>query len=113
MVKTRSEIKKIVARYKDELEKLGIDVTQVILYGSYAGGQPKGYSDIDVAVVSNSFAKLDIFERQEILSRAHHNFDEPLEPIGLTPKQLKEKQGFAREIAERGITVFARTKKAA
>jgi predicted nucleotidyltransferase len=66
MVKTRYEIKKIIARYLDELEKLGIDVSQIILYGSYAGGTPKKYSDIDVAVVSPSFAKLDIFERQEL-----------------------------------------------
>lgn len=91
-----------------ELEKLGIEVSQIILYGSYADGTPKEHSDIDVAVVSRSFAKLDIFERQELLSRAHHKFNEPLEPIGLTPKQLREKQGFAREIAEHGMTIFSR-----
>ena len=64
------------------------------------------YSDIDVAVISPAFTKLDIFERQEILSRAHHKFNVPLEPIGLTPKQLREKQGLAREIVESGITIF-------
>ena len=108
MVKTRFEIKKIVSRYMGELEKLGVEVSQIILYGSYAGGTPRAYSDIDVAVVSRSFAKLDIFERQELLGRAHHNFNEPLEPIGLTPKQLREKQGFTREIVERGVTIFSR-----
>lgn len=65
-------------------------------------------SDIDVAVISPTFTKLDIFERQEILSRAHHKFHVPLEPIGLTPKQLKEKQGLVREIFESGITIFQR-----
>jgi len=107
MVKTRYEIKKIIVRYIDELEKLGIEVSQVILYGSYARGKPQEYSDIDIAVVSPAFSKLDIFERQEILSRAHHKFRVPLEPIGLTPKQLKEKQGFAREIVETGVMVFS------
>jgi predicted nucleotidyltransferase len=109
MVKTRYEIKKIVARYIDELEKLGIEVSQVILYGSYASGAPKEYSDIDIAVVSPAFSKLDIFERQEILSRAHHKFRVPLEPIGLTPQQVREKQGFAREIVETGVMVFSQT----
>jgi predicted nucleotidyltransferase len=107
MAKTRYEIKKIIARYIGELEKLGIEVSQVILYGSYARGKPKEHSDIDIAVVSPAFSKLDIFERQEILSRAHHNFRVPIEPIGLTPKQLQEKQGFAREIIESGVMVFS------
>ena len=100
------EIKEIIARYISELDKLGIEVSQVILYGSYAKGTQMEYSDIDVAVISQTFKKLDIFERQEILSRAHHKFHVPLEPIGLTPKQLIEKQGLARVIVENGITIF-------
>ena len=106
MAKKRSEFKKIVAKYISELEKLGIDVSQVILFGSYAGGKPADHSDIDLAVVSGFFSKLDIFERQQILSRAHHNFSEPIEPMGFTPEQIKEKRGFAREIVETGLVVF-------
>jgi len=106
VVKKRREIKEIIARYIGELGKLGIEVSQVILYGSYAHGKPGEYSDIDVAVISPTFTKLDIFERQEILSRAHHKFHVALEPIGLTPKQLEEKQGLAHVIAESGITIF-------
>ncbi len=108
MVKKRQEIKKIVLRYIGELDKLGIEVSQIILYGSYAKGKAMEYSDIDVAVISPAFTKLDIFERQEILSRAHHKFNVPLEPIGLTPRQLKKNQGLAREIVENGITIFKR-----
>ena len=106
MAKTRREIKKIISRYVNALGSLGIEVTQVILYGSFARGNPQEYSDIDIAVVSPAFTKLDIFERQEILSEAHHNFGEPIEPIGLTPEQLRRKKGFAREIIETGITVY-------
>lgn len=106
MVKKRREIKEIIVRYIGELGKLGIEVSQVILYGSYAKGTQGEYSDIDVAVISPAFTKLDIFERQEILSRAHHKFHVPLEPVGLTPRQLKEKQGLAHMIAESGITIF-------
>ena len=109
MVKERREIKEIIARYIGELDKLGIEVSQVILYGSYANGKHSEYSDIDVAVISPAFTKLDIFERQEILSRAHHKFHVPLEPIGLTPKQLEEKQGFVHVIVESGITLFKQT----
>lgn len=108
MVKTRQEIKKIVLRFIGEIQALGIQVSQVILFGSYAKGSPKEYSDIDLAIISPGFAKLDIFERQELLSRAHFKVKEPLEPIGLTPEQVKKKQGFARAVVETGVTVFKR-----
>lgn len=63
-------------------------------------------SDIDIAIVSSTFQELDIFERQLILSKAHHRFGEPLEPIGLTPNQVRNKKGFVREIVETGVIVY-------
>ncbi|OGP69032.1 MAG: hypothetical protein A2170_06215 [Deltaproteobacteria bacterium RBG_13_53_10] len=108
MVKKRREIKKIVSKYKNSLETLGINVSQIILYGSYAKNRAKEYSDIDIAVVSPDFKKLDLFERQELLSKAHHKFGEPIEPIGLTPEQLKEKKGFIREIVENGVVISSK-----
>ncbi len=108
MVKGRREIKKIIVRYINSLQTFGIEVFQVILYGSYAKGKPKEYSDIDVAVVSTAFRKLDIFARQEILSKAHHGFGEPIEPIGLAPEQLKKRTGFAKEILDNGIVVYTK-----
>jgi len=107
MVKKRREIENIIKRYITELKRLGVEVSQVILYGSYAKGKPKEYSDIDIAIISPSFYKLDIFERQLILSKAHHKFGEPIEPIGLTPEQVKRKKGFAREIVDTGIIVYS------
>jgi len=96
MAKKRSQIEKIIFEYQTRLQALGIDVSRIILYGSYASGRAKDYSDIDVAVVSPSFRKMDIFQRQEILSEAHHKFNEPLEPIGLTPEEVKGKRGFVK-----------------
>jgi len=107
MVKKRYEIEKIIMQYLNRLRMLGIEVSQIILYGSYAKGKPKEYSDIDIAVVSPSFKKLDIFERQEVLSKAHHKFGEPIEPVGLTPEQLKKKKGFVREIVDNGIVIYS------
>jgi len=106
MVKKRREIKAIVTQFARRLGELGIEVSQIILYGSYAKGKPKEYSDIDIAVVSPTFEKLDIFKRQEVLSIAHHGFDEPIEPIGLTPNQIKEKKGLVREILVTGVILF-------
>ncbi|MDP3017257.1 MAG: nucleotidyltransferase domain-containing protein [Deltaproteobacteria bacterium] len=106
MVKKRREIKRIIAQFKKRLGELGVEVSQIILYGSYAKGKPREFSDIDIAVVSPTFKKLDIFKRQEILSMAHHGFDEPIEPIGLTPDQIKEKNGLVREILDTGVVLY-------
>ncbi len=110
MAKKRSEIKKIVKRYVEKLKRSGIEITTVFLYGSYAKGKPEEYSDIDIAVVSPSFRNMDIFERQIILSKAHHNFGEPIDPIGFTPEQIIYKQGFAREVVENGVIIYKSTR---
>jgi predicted nucleotidyltransferase len=106
MAKKKRNIKEIMTEYLRNLSGLGVEVSQIILYGSYAKGKPKEYSDIDIAVVSPTFKKLDIFKRQEVLSMAHHGFDEPIEPIGLTPDQIKEKKGFVREILVTGVVLY-------
>ncbi len=97
MVKKRQEIENIIDRYINKLRQLGVEVSQVVLYGSYAKGKPKEYSDIDLAVVSPTFQKLDIFERQLLLSKAHHKFGEPIEPIGLTPNNSGIRRGLPKK----------------
>lgn len=106
MVKKRRQIRKIVFEFRARLQNLGIEVSRIILYGSYARGKAEEYSDIDLAVVSSSFREMDIFQRQEILSKAHHNFKEPIEPIGLTPEDLRKKNRLVREILATGISLY-------
>jgi len=106
MAKKKGNIKKIITEYLRNLNGLGIEVSQIILYGSFAKGNPKKHSDIDIAVVSPTFRKLDIFQRQEVLSKAHHLLGEPIEPIGLTPDQIKGKKGLVREILVTGVILF-------
>jgi predicted nucleotidyltransferase len=60
MVNKRREINGIISRYTDKLRTLGIDVFQIILYGSFAKKNPSEYSDIDIAAVSPTFKKMDI-----------------------------------------------------
>ena len=106
MAKKKGNIKKIITEYLRNLNGLGIEVSQIILYGSFAKVNPKKHSDIDIAVVSPTFRKLDIFQRQEVLSKAHHRLGEPIEPIGLTPDQIKGKKGLVREILGTGIVLY-------
>ena len=90
MVKNTSEIKKVVKEYRDELKRHNIRITKVILYGSYAKGQPRPYSDIDLIVVSPDLARFSLLKRQELLAELTMNIDAPLEVIGYTPKEFKK-----------------------
>lgn len=89
MVKSISEVKRIVKEYKDELERHNIRITKIILYGSYAKGTPKPYSDIDLVVISPDLARFPPLKRQELLAELTMDIDAPLEIIGYTPEELK------------------------
>ena len=100
MFKRRQKIKGIVERFKQELKNLGIKAEKIILYGSYAEGNPKEYSDIDLIVISDDFQNLNLRERLEILGLAAGRVFEPIEALGYTSKEVEtdRKESFLDEI---------------
>jgi predicted nucleotidyltransferase len=50
-----------------ELLKSQIELEKIILFGSWAKGEPNKWSDIDVAVISNHFAKMNFHRRLVLL----------------------------------------------
>src|SRR3990167_707647 len=90
MVKSILEIKKIAREYENELRRHNIRVVKMILYGSYAKGNPKPYSDIDLIVISPDLARFPSLKRQELLAQWTMNIDAPLEVIGYTPQEFKK-----------------------
>ena len=93
MVKTEREIKEIIERYKEELKKLGITPQKVILYGSYAKGNPREDSDIDLIVMSEDFRHMNLRERLEALGLAAGRVFEPIEAMGYTEEEVKDAKG--------------------
>jgi predicted nucleotidyltransferase len=67
MVRTRPQIKAIVNKYIRNLRERGIQVEQVVLFGSYARQSAREGSDIDLAVIAPQFARLNLRERYETL----------------------------------------------
>ena len=99
MVKTKREIEEIIRKYQEELKKLGINSQRVILYGSYARGNPREDSDIDLIVVSDDFRNMNLRERLETLGLAAGRVFEPIEAIGYTEEETKDTKGtFLEEI---------------
>lgn len=93
MVRKLVEVKKILRDYRAELSKHGIHVTKMLLYGSYAKGNPKPYSDIDVVVISPDLVKFSPLRRQEFLAQHTIPINAPLEVIGYTPKEFTVSHG--------------------
>ena len=76
---------------------------KVILYGSYAKGNWKEESDIDIAVIVDKVGD-DFLEQGALLYRLRRNIDDRIEPILL--EENSDKSGFLDEILKHGKIVY-------
>lgn len=79
------EIRRAVALFRRRLNEEGILAEKVILYGSYARGDSREYSDIDVAVVSPQFGR-DRFEEGLRLRAIAATADPRIEPVPISSR---------------------------
>ena len=97
----------IISNFQKALEKKGIKIKKLILFGSYASGQFREGSDIDVVVISDDFIGEGYWERIDILSDAIYEVFAPLEVIGMTTKEWRDKDSFVVHYAGNGEVVYA------
>lgn len=97
-------VKAILLDYKTLLQRDNFPVKKIILYGSYAKGSYKPYSDIDVCVISNKFSeKRDYYETY--LWKKALDIDSRIEPVGYHPKNFKDIDPLVNEIKKHGIEI--------
>lgn len=53
------------------LQKKGIEVSKIVLFGSCAQGREKKESDVDIIIISKTFRKKDIFQRVNLTRGVH------------------------------------------
>jgi predicted nucleotidyltransferase len=107
MVAADVEIGEVVQRVVDELNG-SIQVSKVILFGSYANGAPRKWSDIDVAIISPDFSGVPLWRRQEILAENLREADVRLSPLGYSPEESSDpdRHSFLHEIIRTGRVVY-------
>jgi predicted nucleotidyltransferase len=108
MAETTPELKRIVKRYRIQLEKMGIRPTRVLLYGSQASGTAQEGSDIDLIVISGDWKKYNHRQRLELLGIAAARILEPVQAQGFTPSEINKKQimpFWEQVMNEQAITV--------
>lgn len=86
-----------------KVEESGVKVKKAFLFGSYAKGKPKSYSDIDVCIISPSFGN-DFVEEIVKLGKISHKIDSRIEPIPFNPERLNDPYDpLAFEVRKNGI----------
>jgi predicted nucleotidyltransferase len=96
--------KEIAARYGDTLKK-NIKVKNMYLFGSFVKKTNHKDSDIDVAVISNSFKDHPINDRV-MLMKYTWDIDMRIEPHPFLPKEFNKTNPFVREIMNTGIKII-------
>lgn len=99
----RDEVFNIAKHFKNHLEKMGIPVQQIYVYGSYAKGNPRYGSDIDICVISPAFE--DKFEATLMLGREAIKIDSRIEPVAYHPGKFEDWIPLVWEIKNNGICI--------
>jgi predicted nucleotidyltransferase len=94
VIKKLSAYKKLLSNY--------FDLDNVILFGSYADGNQREDSDIDVAVVVNSVSD-DFFSYAPLLWKLRREIDDRIEPVLF--EKNKDESGFLEEILIKGLVI--------
>jgi len=92
MAETTSQLKPIIRRFRAELEKMGIHIDRVMLFGSQATRTAWDGSDFDLIIISPDFAHYNQRERLEMLGIAAARILEPIQANGFTPEEIDKRQ---------------------
>ncbi len=101
MVVTEDSITKKIKRYIEELEKNGIKISEAVIFGSHTKGIVHEGSDIDVALVSDSFTGIRFDDRRKVVP-FRRKIDNRIEPIPFRPEDFKEGSILVDEIKNTG-----------
>ncbi len=105
MVQIPDRVKDTIEQYLQALNHNNIPIKDAILFGRYARGHYKEWSDIDIALVSNIF-KGDLIDDKDKIRRITLSISSEIEVIPFAPKDFNQENPFAKEIMQTGIRLI-------
>lgn len=102
MAQIPDKINKTIYTYLRALKANSIPIKEAVLFGSYATGKHKKWSDIDIALVSNIFEGNRISDKDKIRAITLSVSSE-LEVIPFTPQDFTSDNPFVKEIMSTGV----------
>ncbi len=103
MALSEDQVAKIIRGFITELKR-EIPIKEFILFGSYAQGNPKEYSDIDLAVISDWFKDKPNIENMQYLSRIAAAYNSLIEALPFTEEEYRnlDERSFFASIVKSG-----------
>ena len=104
----RAKARQIAQRYTEEVCNV-LSPKSVILFGSYAAGNPHEYSDIDIAVVFDNYEG-NWYDTAVLLQRLRRKVDDT-SGGGIEPHLLDEasdRSGLLAHVKETGELIYSR-----
>ena len=92
-----------VKQFAEEVRQLEIGLRQVILFGSFARNEQREWSDIDVAIVADSFTGFRAEDVRPLVSSLVKHV--AIEPHTFSPEQFTDWNPFVQEIKRTGIVI--------
>lgn len=83
------DVKNTAIRFAKVINSVGIPISKLIIFGSYAKGKAGKDSDIDLCLVSPKFGRDPIGELQFLLKRTR-DVDDRIEPIPVSSSEYRE-----------------------
>lgn len=102
MVEINAEVSEKINKFIDELEKNNIQIQRAILFGSYAVGTANEWSDIDLALVSNSFTG-NRFDDKSLIRKYKAVVNWDISPMPFIPSDFENSPFVESEILKNGI----------
>jgi predicted nucleotidyltransferase len=93
-----------VEEYVRRISQL-IPVEKAVLFGSYAKGTYDEGSDVDLAIFSDHFERMDRVEGITFLLTHAMDYDIDLEPVAFTAKEYSHPEGIVDEIIKTGVEI--------
>jgi len=104
-VRGNRELEKVLGLIREAVRRLdcsGIRVARAILFGSFAQGRMREWSDIDVALISRDYRPTDFKQRVRI-GLICQDVDVRMETVVYRPEDFRKGEPLALEIERTGI----------
>lgn len=96
----------IVEDFRIAIERQGVSIQRIILFGSHVRGEGSEGSDIDLIVISPDFRNMAYWDRIDRLCEAVLQVRKPIDAVAKTPEEWEEGNSLLLHFARTGEVVY-------
>lgn len=108
----KRKVKEAITYLKDLLLEKGLNINKIIIFGSYAKGNYRKDSDIDLVVISSDFSGKGIFEKAKMLGDVEWKLIKkylvPFDIITMSPEEFEKGVSPVSQFAKDGKIVYSK-----